>query len=224
MIRHEALGRCRQPAISTHPVAGTQRIETLAPAAAIMIEKYLQDRASLYVCGALSPEEREDFEVLLQFQEELRQLVDDLQEVASSLAVCCSPPAGAAPGSELKSRLLAEIARQGPPPEPVALVVSGPDRLVQWINPQFTQMCGYSLEELRGKNLGPILQGKETDPAAVARMREALHHGQPARETIVNYHKNGSPYRVEIAISPIRGDRNRLCWFIAREHLVEHLV
>jgi hypothetical protein len=29
----------------------------------------------------------------------------------------------------------------------------GPDGLVQWINPDFSAMCGYTLEELRGKKL-----------------------------------------------------------------------
>ncbi len=54
-------------------------------------------------------------------------------------------------------------------------VMTGPDRLVQWVNPAFVEMCGYSLEELKGKSLGPILQGEKTDPVIAARMRQAVH-------------------------------------------------
>ena len=101
--------------------------------------------------------------------------------------------------------------------------MSGPDGLVQWVNPAFTAMCGYTLDELRGKNLGPILQGEKTDRETAARMRRAVKEYQPCRETILNYHKNGEPYWVEIAITPILDDAGTPLWMVAREReLHEH--
>ncbi len=99
--------------------------------------------------------------------------------------------------------------------------MTGPDRLVQWVNPAFVAMCGYSLDELRGKKLGPILQGEKTDPAAVARMRHAMQEHQPCHEKVVNYRKNGSPYMVDIAITPILDDEGKTLWFVAREQEVD---
>ncbi len=186
-----------------------------------MIEQFLQDRAALYVSGAMAPEQREEFELILEFQPELRALVNELQEVGATLALAQAQKDLPAPSSELKSRILREIAAQGAPPAQTALVVTGPNRLVRWINQEFATMCGYSLAELAGKNLGPILQGERTDRPTVRRMRAALKEEQPCRETLLNYRKDGSPYVVEIVITPIRDDRDRLRWFIARERLVE---
>ena len=101
----------------------------------------------------------------------------------------------------------------------------GPDRLVQWVNPAFIEMCGYSLDELRGKSLGPILQGEKTDRETAARMRRAVHEYQPCRETILNYHKNGDSYWVEIAITPILDDAGEPLWLVAREReLVDRMA
>ena len=96
--------------------------------------------------------------------------------------------------------------------------MTDPDRLVQWVNPAFVEMCGYSLEELKGKSLGPILQGEETDPVAVARMRRAMHEYQSCREQVINYRKNGSSYLVDISITPILDDAGAPLWFVAREN------
>jgi methyl-accepting chemotaxis protein len=78
-------------------------------------------------------------------------------------------------------------------------------------------MCGYTLDELRGKKLGPILQGLKTDRETADRMRRAVHEHRPCRETILNYHKNGEPYWVDVAITPIFDDAAQPLWLIARE-------
>jgi methyl-accepting chemotaxis protein len=85
-------------------------------------------------------------------------------------------------------------------------------------------MCGYSMEELRGKKLGPILQGEKTDLATAERMRRAVHEHRPCSETILNYHKNGTPYWVEIAITPILGDAGQPLWIVARERELQDPV
>ena len=43
-------------------------------------------------------------------------------------------------------------------------------------------------------------------------------------ETIVNYHKNGTPYWVEIAITPIFDDAGQPLWLVAREREVTDRV
>ena len=189
-----------------------------------MIEDFLQDRAALYVAGLMTRPEREEFELILEFHGELWELVCDLQEVGAAVVVSHLPRHSPAPPAELKSKVLRAIAAQPRWAIPESLVVTRPDRLVHWVNPAFSQMCGYTLDELRGKSLGPILQGKETDPAAVSRIRAALHDQRPCHETIVNYHRDGSAYWVDIAITPILDDADRLRWFVARERLAQPLA
>ena len=88
---------------------------------------------------------------------------------------------------------------------------------MEWVSPAFSEMCGYSLEELQGRRLGPILQGEKTDGAAAARLRSAVKEARPCRETLVNYHKNGTPYLVEVAIAPYIDDQGQARWLMARE-------
>ncbi len=82
-------------------------------------------------------------------------------------------------------------------------------------------MCGHALEDLRGKSLGPILQGEKTDPATVDRMRAAVRAKRSCRETVLNYHKDGQTYWVDVAITPIFDDDGELLWYVAREREVE---
>ena len=122
-----------------------------------------------------------------------------------------------APSPGLKSRISGLIAARAQRSPAEGLVVAGSDGCVQWVNPAFTEMCGYTIEELRGKKLGPILQGPGTDRDTAERMRRAVHDCRPCNERILNYHKNGAPYWVEIAITPIFTGGQQPQWLIARE-------
>lgn len=185
-----------------------------------MLNDFLQDQAALYASGGMNAQEREPFELLLEFHGELREFVAGLVEVGAALTLASLPagPVTVPPG--LKARITSQIASRPQHTTPEGIVVSGPDRLVEWVNPAFSAMCGYSLDELRGKSLGPILQGAETDRATAERMRQAVHGCRPCRETILNYHKDGTPYWVEVAISPILNEAGEPLWLVAREHEV----
>jgi len=184
-----------------------------------MIASLLQDRAALYVSGAMTAPERENFELVLAFHEEARALVADLQEALSAAAVA-GLPALAKPSEGLKARILSSLARPPAPVEPPAMVVTDAAGLTEWISPAFTAMCGYGLDELRGRKPGHLLQGPDTDRAALARIRAAVQARQPCRETLVNYHKDGTRYLAEVAIAPVLDDEDQPVWFVAKERLV----
>lgn len=182
------------------------------------MQELLHERAALYAAGALAAPERTEFELLLEFHEELQAHVSRLQEAATAGLLDglteYTPPAG------LKDRILAAVeadalvtnAGQG-----VAKVRTGPTGLVEWVNPEFTALCGYKLEELRGKKAGQLIQGPQTDRAALARIRSAMNACRPIEEHLVNYHKDGSVYRVHVAITPILGDDRQPLFFVAKE-------
>jgi PAS domain S-box-containing protein len=182
-----------------------------------MLNDFLQDQAALYAAGTMTAAERERFELILEFHEELRAVVTALLETSAALTVSLPQPATSGPSPGVKERLSKLIKDRPQSVAPEAMVMCGPDRLVQWVNPAFSEMCGYSLEELRGKSLSPILQGEKTDREAADRMRRAVHEYRPCCETILNYHKNGTPYWVEVAITPILDDAGQPLWLVARE-------
>jgi PAS domain S-box-containing protein len=192
-------------------------IHRQSPPAINMLTDFLQDQAALYASGGMTPEQRKPFELVLEFHDELRGLVAGLMEVGASLTLASLPVGGMPVPLVLKSRINGLIANRPQHSTSEGMVASGPDGLVHWVNPAFSAMCGYTLDELRGKKLGPILQGAKTDREVAARMRSAVHEFSPCRETILNYHKNGTPYWVEVAITPILDDAGQPLWMIARE-------
>lgn len=181
-----------------------------------MLPELLQDRAAIYVSGAMTAAERENFELVLDFHEELRAHVAGLQQVLTTVLLS-EPSATAAPPPTLKARVLGALGVQPPIRDPEGMVVTNGEGLVEWINPAFTAMCGFSLNEIRGRKPGQLLQGAGTDPASVDRIRRSLRESRGCREILVNYHKNGSPYRVDIRIEPVLDDDHRPVWFVARE-------
>ncbi|MEO6738892.1 MAG: PAS domain-containing protein [Chthoniobacteraceae bacterium] len=189
-----------------------------------MLNEFLESQGTLYTAGVMTQAEREQFELVLEFHHELRAFVADLAGVAAAVTLSTQRSTGFAPSPGIRGRLAELISNRPQQVTPEGLVVSGPDRMVQWVNPSFSAMCGYSLEELSGKNLGLILQGEKTDRATSERMRRAVHEYRPCRETILNYHKNGTPYWVDVSITPIRDDAGNLLWLIARENELKDRV
>lgn len=177
---------------------------------------FLNERAALYVAGAMTAPEREAFELVLEFHGAVRAEVARLQVIGAELVLAQASPA-VEPPAPLRERILQSISAESCPPAPDGLVVTGPEGRVEWVNESFTGMCGYSLADLRGRKPGELLQGPATERDAVARMRAALREGQPCRETLNNYAKDGSVYRVDVAITPIVDDAGSPRWFVARE-------
>lgn len=189
-----------------------------------MLTELLQDRCALYVAGALTPEERDPFDLIVDFHPAVRGLVAGLGEVAAAIALSDLPAHAPAVSPALKSRILAAVAARPQPLKPSGFVMCGPDGLVEWVNDAFSAMCGYSLEELRGRKLGPILQGAETCPVTAARMKAAVQELRPCRETILNYHKSGTHYWAEIAITPVCDESGAPLWLVAEEREVSEPV
>ncbi len=182
-----------------------------------MLSDFLQNQAALYVSGAMTEQERDEFELVLEFHDEVRECLRSLSNVGVAVTLATQSPDGVSPSPSLRDRIVTLATSRAQQHTPDGMVMSGPDGLVQWINPAFSAMCGYSLDELRGKKLGPILQGEKTDRATAERMGHEVRQCRPCRETILNYHKNGTPYWVDIAITPILDDEGQPLWLVARE-------
>ena len=126
-----------------------------------MLSELLQEQAALYAAGVMTSRQREQFELMVEFHDELREFVRGLVEVGAAVTLAARDRSGVGPTRDAKARIMAAIADGAQESEPEAIVMSGPDGLVQWVNPAFSRMCGYTLEELRGKKLGPILARRE---------------------------------------------------------------
>ncbi len=74
-----------------------------------------------------------------------------------------------------------------------------------YVNEAFTNITGYSLEEVLGKT-PRILQGEKTDRTELDKIRTALSRWESVTVEVINYRKNGSEYWNEFSIVPV-GDR-----------------
>jgi PAS domain S-box-containing protein len=95
-----------------------------------------------------------------------------------------------------------------------AIILTSKEGLVEWVNEGFTRTTGYTLEEVLGKKPGSFLQGPDTDPATVQRIREKLHSKQPFTEEILNYTKQGEPYWLSLNITPSLDQNGNILKFV----------
>jgi PAS domain S-box-containing protein len=91
-----------------------------------------------------------------------------------------------------------------------------PGPVIEYVNAAFTRLTGYLPEEVIGKS-PRILQGPGTDAATRRRIRDALRRGEPVREEILNYAKDGQEYWLDLQIIPLRGPKGELTHFAAIE-------
>jgi len=98
-----------------------------------------------------------------------------------------------------------------------AVVITNPQGLVEWVNPGFTRITGFTMAEVAGRKPGHLLQGPESDRAAIARIREAVKSGSGFQEVLLNYTKSGEPYWISIECQPLRDPSGKLTGFMAIE-------
>ncbi|RYF22466.1 MAG: EAL domain-containing protein [Oxalobacteraceae bacterium] len=86
--------------------------------------------------------------------------------------------------------------------EPVTM----PGPRILYCNAAFTRATGYLPEEVIGQT-PRILQGPDTDPVTRAELRYALENWQPIEVELVNYHKDGTKFWVELSIVPVANEK-----------------
>lgn len=93
---------------------------------------------------------------------------------------------------------------------PCAVIVTDKEGRVRWVNRGVPTLCGYDLADLYGLVPGRVLQGPDTDPEAVARLRTAVADRRPCSLRVMNYKKSGEPYLAQLEIAPIGVGSNHI--------------
>jgi two-component system cell cycle sensor histidine kinase/response regulator CckA len=88
------------------------------------------------------------------------------------------------------------------------------DGNIQYCNPAFEKVTGYSKEETIGRNVKVLRSGKET-PEFYEQLWATIRQGGVWTGRLTNKKKDGSFYEEDASISPIRKDSSELCGFIA---------
>jgi PAS domain S-box-containing protein len=86
--------------------------------------------------------------------------------------------------------------------------------LIEYVNPSFETLTGYSRQEVIGKTPS-ILKSGEQDSESYRELWQTILSGNVYRSILANRKKNGETYYVEESISPIRDSQGQTTHFVA---------
>lgn len=91
-----------------------------------------------------------------------------------------------------------------------------PDVPIVFANRAFRHLTGYPEEEIVGRNCR-FLQGPDTDPEAIARIRQAIEDEDVIVVELVNYRKDGTRFWNALHLGPIYSEAGRLVYFFGSQ-------
>jgi PAS domain S-box-containing protein len=102
---------------------------------------------------------------------------------------------------------------------PIATVVTNPrldDNPVVAANTAFCALTGYFESEIIGRNCR-FLAGKSTESWLTEQIRESIRSPSASLTELVNYRKDGTPFRNAVLIAPIFGHEGQFSWFLGSQ-------
>jgi PAS domain S-box-containing protein len=102
---------------------------------------------------------------------------------------------------------------------PVASVISNPrlpDNPIISCNTAFMDLTGYGEDEIVGRNCR-FLSGPATEPWLSETIREGVRKHKPVLVEILNYKKDGTPFRNAVLVAPIFDDAGALEYFLGSQ-------
>jgi PAS domain S-box-containing protein len=135
-----------------------------------------------------------------------------LEDLASDLAYGVGTlrmRAAAARGETERRRLVTAIEHSAD-----AVVITDTAGAIEYVNPAFERVSGYSSDEVLGRNPRILSSGVQS-PAYYAAMWAALRSGRTFVGDLTNRHKDGSLFHEEAVISPIRDEGGAITSYVA---------
>jgi diguanylate cyclase (GGDEF)-like protein/PAS domain S-box-containing protein len=134
---------------------------------------------------------------------------DEPHDTDSALPPRGTSYAGATPEELLLHRALAATTSG------VAIAdMTAPDQPLVYVNSAFEQLAGLTADEVLGRNCR-FLQGTDTDPGTVDRMRLAIREGAEFRATLLNHRgPDREPWWNEIHLAPVLDAAGALVQYI----------
>ena len=90
------------------------------------------------------------------------------------------------------------------------------DNPIVFANEAFLRLTGYERGEVFGRNCR-FLQGSDTDPQAIAQIRDAIATRSDIAVDILNYKRDGTPFWNALFVSPVSNEDGELQFFFASQ-------
>jgi PAS domain S-box-containing protein len=102
---------------------------------------------------------------------------------------------------------------------PIATVVSDPrqdDNPIIALNKAFLDLTGYDSDEVLGRNCR-FLRGADTETGQTARLRDAIFEQRSTLAELVNYRKDGTPFRNAVMIAPLFDEKGKIEYYVGSQ-------
>ena len=142
----------------------------------------------------------EQGELLFDENNELKKMIGTVQDITMNLL------------AEEKLNQLSQAVEQSP----LAIIITDIQGVIEYANPKFVEMSGYNLEETIGRN-PRISKSGHTSPTQYKKMWQTITSGNVWHGDFHNLKKDGTPYWVSAAISPIQNPEGVTTHFLAIE-------
>jgi len=96
-----------------------------------------------------------------------------------------------------------------------AIVITDDAGVIEWVNPAFSDLTGYTPAEAVGRNPRDLVKSDHHDPSFHKNLWDTILSGHVWRGETVNRRKDGSLYTEEQTITPVRNAQGEIRHFIA---------
>lgn len=97
------------------------------------------------------------------------------------------------------------------------------DSPIVYANKAFEDMCGYTQDEIIGRNCR-FLQGADRGQPELNPLRAAIKKGEPIEVTLRNYRKNGELFHNRLVVKPLTDDRGNVVYFLGVQYDITEQV
>ncbi|WGQ07485.1 PAS domain S-box protein [Pedobacter gandavensis] len=91
-----------------------------------------------------------------------------------------------------------------------AVVINDSDNHVTWVNAAFEKITGFTLEDMKGKRLGDLIQGPGTDLELIEQARELTNRHQSFTVDLLAYRKDKQPIWLSIYNTVVFNDEGKV--------------
>jgi PAS domain S-box-containing protein len=94
------------------------------------------------------------------------------------------------------------------------IVITNHEGNIEWVNPAFVEMTGFTMDEVLGQKLG-LLKSGEHETHFYQQLWQTILAGQVWYGEIINRRKDGSLYTEEQTIAPVWQENGEIAYFVA---------